>query len=77
MIDEGLDPVRRLERMSDRDFLAAWKRVFGQVPAAMLERAAMIELLLGDGPGRMRHKLDELERLRASIRAERERRDAA
>lgn len=62
MDDEIANPRARLARMSDGDFLAAWKRVFGQPPAALLERATMIDLLLEDGPARL--MLRERDRLR-------------
>ena len=63
-MDGGTDnPRERLARMSDRDFLAAWKRVFGQPPAALVERSTMIDLLLEDGPARL--LIRERDRLRA------------
>jgi hypothetical protein len=69
MIDDH-DPHERLEAMSDRDFLAAWKRVFGQFPAAILNRGEMIALLLQDGPASILERQVALDHLRASMRAE-------
>ena len=62
------DPRARLARMSDRDFLAAWKRVFGQPPAALLERATMIDLLMADGPARLLTRERDRLRARAAFR---------
>ncbi len=67
-MDDGTDtPRARLARMSDRDFLAAWKRVFGQPPAALLERATMIDLLLADGPARLLKRERDRLRFRAAM----------
>lgn len=66
------DPSRRLTAMSDGEFLAAWKRAFGQAPAAILERPAMVRLLLADGADQIRLKRAALERLRAITEAARE-----
>ena len=68
-MDDGTDnPRARLARMSDRDFLAAWKRVFGQPPAALLERGTMVDLLLQDGPARLMMRERDRLRARASFR---------
>lgn len=69
MIDQS-GPRERLENMSDREFLSAWKRVFGQMPAAMLDRSEMVALLLKDGPELILKRQAALNRLRATMRAE-------
>ena len=50
MLEGEHGPRERLQAMTDGEFIAAWTDIFGGPPAAMLDRGAMIGLMLDEGP---------------------------